>query len=426
MNTSLQAVVALDDEVDRGLIDTLVAGEARVAVLDYIELGGSTASTYGVGDVLIVACADYSDVTREYIADSARQHPERPIVLLCQGAENGYLGEAFDSGVDDVMLLATDSDGELLPGLGHQLAFTLEKAVIRKRGSELTTEKGDGRLISVLGLKGGSGKTLTSVNMAVALAGAGHSVAVVDLDLQFGDLALALGVRPDRTVYDLVRSGGSLDADKLRDFMVQHRSGVRALLAPLRPDHAALVNAAFVREVLRLLRQLHEYVIVDTPPNFTPEVIAAVDTSTDIVMVATRDTLALKNTKLGLETLEQMGYDERKIRIVLNRANSKVGIAHEDVLAILGRDLDVLVPSHRDITRSINEGVPITLQGGPAGKAFTELADLHRVGHHRSAAKVASAHRDADDESAVGAAAQNGSSKTPRRRLLRFGDKVKA
>lgn len=378
MTVSLQALVAIDDEVDRGLIDTVVAADPNVTVLDYIEVGGATASSYGAGDALIVACGDYTAEVRNYITEAVRQHPGRPVVLLCPPSGNGYLRDAFTTGVDDVVTIPHDTGPEAERELTHQLVFALEKAVIRKRGSEPERPTGDGALITVLGLKGGSGKTLTAINLGVSLADAGHSVALVDLDLQFGDLALAMGLPPDRTIYDLVRSGGSLDADKLSDFLVDHSSGARALLAPLRPDHAALVNAPFVRELLRLLREMHEYVIVDTPPNFTPEVISAVDMSSDVVLVAMRDTLSLKNTKLGLETLERMDYDRRNIRIVLNRANTKVGIDRQDILGILGQDADVLVPSHRDVTRSINQGVPIAMERGlPAAKAFRELARLY-------------------------------------------------
>jgi len=158
-------------------------------------------------------------------------------------------------------------------------------------------------MICVLGLKGGGGKTLTSVNLAVALADAGHSVAIVDLDLQFGDVGLALGLEPERTIYDLVRSGGSLDAQKLEDFLTVHHSGLRALLAPARPDQAGVVTPEFLKDVYPLLRSTHEFVIVDTPPSFTPEVIGAVDESSEVCMVAMLDSLSLKNAKLGLETL---------------------------------------------------------------------------------------------------------------------------
>jgi pilus assembly protein CpaE len=134
----------------------------------------------------------------------------------------------------------------------------------------------------------------------------------------------------------------------------------------------------FLAEVQRLLGEMFEFVVIDTPPSFAPEVISAVDASTDVLVVAMRDTLSLKNTKLGLETLERMEYDRRRVKILLNRANTNVGIEREDVLAILGRDVDVLVPSHRDITRSVNQGQPIALQRGTeAAKAFRGLAELY-------------------------------------------------
>ncbi len=107
--------------------------------------------------------------------------------------------------------------------------------------------------------------------------------------------------------------------------------------------------------------------IVDTPPGFTPEVIASVDSSTHVCMVGMLDSLSLKNTKLGLETLELMGYEGERINLVLNRADSHVGITHDDVRTVVGREPDVLVPSHRDIARSANMGAPIVTRGSALG-----------------------------------------------------------
>jgi pilus assembly protein CpaE len=368
----------MDSEIDRGWIETVVAGGSEVTVLDYVDVGGPTASGYGAGDILIVACVDYSTDVHEYVAAASRQHPGRPVVMLCAALRNGYMADAFGAGVDDIVTLPTDADTMPDPAFLRELRFALEKAVVRKRGEPEAVRGTAGRLICVLGLKGGSGKTLTVSNLGVALAAAGHSVAIVDLDLQFGDLALAMGLRPERTLYDLVRSSGSLDTVKLKDFLVEHRSGAHALLAPVRPDQAGLVTVPFLREVQRLLRETHEFVLIDTPPSFTPEVISMVDAASDVLMVAMRDTLSLKNTKLGLETLERMDYDRRQVRIVLNRANTNVGIERQDILAILGCDVDVLVPSHRDVTRSMNQGESIALErGAAAGKAFRVLAQLY-------------------------------------------------
>jgi pilus assembly protein CpaE len=378
MSSELQVMVALDGEVDRGLIETLVARDPNVNVLDYLELDGPSASGLGSGDALIVAVADYTAEARDFVVKAHRQHANRPIVLLCPSGSGGYLNEVFSNGVDDIVALPTDSGLGVDPALSRQLAFALEKAVMRKRGASEVKTKSVRNVICVLGLKGGSGKTLTSVNLAVSLADAGHSVAILDLDLQFGDVALAMGLTPMRTIYDLVRSGGSLDAGKLEDFLMEHPSGARALLAPVRPDQAAMITVPFLSEVQRLLGEMFEFVVVDTSPSFAPEVISCVDSSSDVLVVAMRDTLSLKNTKLGLETLERMEYDRRRVKILLNRANTNVGIEREDVLAILGRDVDILVPSHRDITRSVNQGQPIAGQRSTeAAKAFRALADLY-------------------------------------------------
>src|SRR5262249_39249967 len=159
-------------------------------------------------------------------------------------------------------------------------------------------------------------------NLAVALADEGRRVSVVDLDLHFGDVGLGLRLAPERTIYDLARSGGTLDAEKLEDYLAPHVSGIRALLAPTRPDHAGSIGTSFIAEVLALLRVMGDVVIVDTPAGFPPEVITAIDSSSDVCVVGMLDAFSLKDTKLGLETLDRMGYDRASTRIVLNRADS--------------------------------------------------------------------------------------------------------
>jgi pilus assembly protein CpaE len=128
--------------------------------------------------------------------------------------------------------------------------------------------------------------------------------------------------------------------------------------------------------VYQVLRKSHDFVIVDTPAGFTPEVIAAVDASTSVCVVATLDSLSLKNTKLGFETLELMDYDSRPIEFVLNRADSNVGISHEDVVAITGRTPTIHVPSDRNVARSVNMGDPIAVSGRrtDAARAYHALA----------------------------------------------------
>jgi pilus assembly protein CpaE len=368
----IRAFVAMDSGVDQDLVQSSLPSDSEIQIVGLVDgLEESwTALQETPADLLVVACAGYSDRALFLIDGAVRQQPERPVLVLSEGSPNGFVRRIFESGADDILTL---------PQAPETVAFTMHKAVARKEGASTGTGVALSPMICVLGPKGGTGKTLTACNLAVSLARQGGKVAVVDLDLQFGDVGLALGLVPEKTVYDLVKSGGSLDSDKLDDYLTRHSSGVQVLMAPTRPDHAGVVSTDFLRDVYATLRATHDYVIVDTPPGFTPEVIASIDSSSHICMVGMLDSLSLKNTKLGLETLELMGYDSDRTRLVLNRADSRVGITREDVVAIIGRTPDIYVPSDRDIPRSINEGAPIVLtkDKSEAARAFRSLAGMY-------------------------------------------------
>jgi pilus assembly protein CpaE len=374
MSQAIRTLVALDEGVDREALQTMLPVDPElqiVGVVDGLEDSWTTLQETPT-DLLVVACPGYSDRALFLVEGAVKQRPERPVVVFCEGSANGFVQRVFEAGADDLLMLPQESESIL---------FALRKAVARRHGAGAATGVAVSPMICVLGPKGGTGKTLTSCNLAVSLAQSGHRVAVVDLDLQFGDVGLALGLAPDRTLYELAKSGGSLDDEKLDGYLVTHPSGARALIAPTRPDHAGVVTTEFLRDVYAALRTSHEYVIVDTPPGFTPEVIASIDSSSHVCMVGMLDSLSLKNTKLGFETLELMGYDPERTRLVLNRADSRVGITHDDVFSIIGRKPDVLVPSDRDIPRSVNQGTPIVLSKSrsDAAKAFRSLAALYEV-----------------------------------------------
>src|SRR5919198_3038826 len=369
---SIRALVAVDSSLSREAV------QAALPAIDQIEITGVI---YGLDeswnalqeapvDLVVVACKGYSDRTLFFIGAVVKQRPDRPIVVMVEDGESGFVRRIFEAGADDVVIL---------PETPQRVAFAFQKAIARREGAAVASGVALAPMICVLGPKGGTGKTLTSCNLAVALAGMGKKAALVDLDLQFGDVALSLGLSPEKTIYDLAKSGGSLDIEKLDSYLTTHSSGLRVLLAPTRPDQASFVTVDLLRDVYTLLRSNYEYVIVDTPPGFTPEVIASIDNSSHVCMVGMLDSLSLKNMKLGLETLELMGYDSKRIHLVLNRADSQVGIRHDEVAAILGRTPDVLVPSHRQIARSVNAGTPIVSSDprSEAARAFRALAAIY-------------------------------------------------
>jgi pilus assembly protein CpaE len=370
MGEQITVLVAFTDDANRFAVEGALSDARLAAVYNEGDMDSLSEFFRQQADVVLVACADYDGQTSQLVDVAVKQRPDRPVVVLTERSPNGSLRPAFEAGADDVLAM---------PQTPENIRFALEKVVARRHGSSIVRGTPDAPLIVVLGPKGGTGKTLVSTNLAVALARRDQRVVLVDLDLQFGDVGLALGLIPERTVYDLAKAGAPYDHDKLDRHLARHASGVKVLLGPTRPDHASAVTPDLLRDVFASLRTMCDVVIVDTPPGFTPEVIATIDLSTSAVIVGMLDALSLKNTKLGLETLDLMGYPLETVSLVLNRADSRVGITHEDVSMIVGRAPDVLVPSDREIPRSVNEGTPIvaTRERSEAARAFQKLADMY-------------------------------------------------
>src|ERR687883_392335 len=369
MAAAIRTLVAVDTTADRQVVQSALPGSSGIEIVGVIYgLDESwNALQEAPTDLVAVACSGYSDRALFFVEGALKQRAERPIVVLVHDAREGFVRRVFEAGADDVVVL---------PESPERIAFTFEKAIARRQGAAVASGVALSPMICVLGPKGGTGKTLTACNLSVALARLGKKVALVDLDLQFGDVGLSLGLSPERTIYDLAKSGGSLDVEKLESYLTSHASGLQVLMAPTRPDQASFVTVDLLRDVYTTLRSHYDFVIVDTPPGFTPEVIASIDSSSHVCMVGMLDSLSLKNTKLGLETLELMGYDSTRISVLLNRADTRIGITRDDVAAIVGRAPDVFVPSDRDIPKSLTDGLPIVLaeERSEAAQAFRSLA----------------------------------------------------
>jgi pilus assembly protein CpaE len=370
MADTIRILVVLAEHADRQLVESALENDESLEVIGYSDnLEDWRGFLEQPADVVAVACYGADDGVAAMVDHAVKHRPDRPVVVMSEASPNGFLRQAFEAGADDVITFPQTPD---------QVAFTLQKVIARRKGLAMPG-RAAAPLIAVLGPKGGTGKTLIATNLAVALAQRDANVVLVDLDLQFGDIGLALGLSPERTMYDLMKAGAPFDHEKLDRHLIRHSSGVKVLIAPTRPDQASAVSIEFLRDIYASLRTMCDAVIVDTPPGFTPEVIATIDVSSEICMVGMLDSLSLKNTKLGLETLDLMGYDGEHVSLVLNRADSRVGITPDDVSTIVGRGPDVSIPSDREIPRSVNEGTPIVAarQSSGAAKAFRSLADRY-------------------------------------------------
>ncbi len=306
--------------------------------------------------------------------------PTLSVILVRQRIDTGVLAEALRAGVRDVV---DERDLYRLNASVRQLQTFA--AALR---DSATTSSGDGtpgprgRIVTVFSAKGGCGKTTLATNLAATLADRGRrQVCLVDLDLAFGDVAIALQLFPAHTIADAVPLA-DVDFTAVQALLTPHSPGLTTLVAPVEPGSAESIPAALVAHILELLRAHFDYVVVDTPPAFDDQVLAAFDLSDVIALMATLDIPALKNLKLTLETMALLNYPRERWRVVLNRADSKVGLAISEVEKTLRAPISAQIPSSRDVPASINRGVPIALDDPrhPVSLAILDFAQNHVLG----------------------------------------------
>ena len=195
--------------------------------------------------------------------------------------------------------------------------------------------------------KGGTGKTVTASNLAAALAKQGKKTLLLDLDLQFGDAAIVMGIEPEKTIYDLVVAPGELDFEKLAGYTTKHPCGLDILPAPLRPEDAELVTESKITRLLEVARECYDVIVVDTSPFFHGPMLATLDRTDELLVLCGLDVPTLKNVRLALQTLELLSFPASRIRFVLNRANTKVGLSKREVESGAEGRVDVELPSDR-------------------------------------------------------------------------------
>ncbi len=256
----------------------------------------------------------------------------------------------------------------------------LEALGILGRDDEPTpVARGSGKVIAVMSGKGGSGKTITATNLATALTmdlGSGR-VAIVDADLQFGDVALLLQLDPSRTIADAASHVDELTPSALERLMLTHESGLDVLAAPVTPVTAAEVSAKSVVRMAEMLTTSKDVVIIDTPPVFDDGLVDVLGHSDRVLLVVDMDLPSVKNAKIALDTLRLSGFPIDRIRLIVNRVDSKARLDLVELERSLGHEVFGTIPSDRIIPQSVNEGIPAVALGRRTrvARAFRRMAE---------------------------------------------------
>lgn len=291
------------------------------------------------------------------------------VVLVSRRPTATLLRRAMRAGVGDVLATSASTD-ELRAAVLHATE-RVRKAAVPPAPSE------PGRITVVFGTKGGCGRSVVASNLAVLLARAPTSrVALVDLDLESGDLPVMLRVFPVRTVLEATAEADHLDADAMAGYLTPAPGRVHLLAPPPEPGMGEKIGTPEVKLVLELLAARFTHVVVDCPAAFSDQVLAALDAADRCVLVAGMDVPSIKGAKLAMRTLQLLGWSRDKVSVVLNRSDSRVGFGEAEAAKALGTEPDVSIPSTVQVTISVNRGVPIVLSEphSPVSTALTTLA----------------------------------------------------
>lgn len=352
----------------RGLADRF-ADAPKVSACTRIAAVGDMLEEEGPFDVLVAgpSLGTRSGLTRLQVI--AEELPEMQIVLAFSRRPDASLREVIRTGAIDLLQLPVE-DTEFVEALDRAMGMVPKVAAPAPVPTTMTgtsTEpepevRKPGSVFTIASATGGCGKTFYTTNLAWFLHNyTDKRVCIVDLDLQFGEVSTALRLRPKFTIIDaLGRDNDSIDlARHIEEYTVVHESGVHVLAAPRDPSEADRITPPDVTRILEAVRQTFDYVVVDTPPQLAETVLAAFDLSEKLYVMATLDLPSVRNMSVFLSTLERLQIDSDDVRLVLNKAESDVGIEVSQVTKLFPQGFESVLPYAREVSRSINLGKPV-------------------------------------------------------------------
>jgi pilus assembly protein CpaE len=331
------------------------------------------------------------------------QVPTASVVMMSVQGEADYLRRSMLAGAREFLVKPFSSD---------ELTASIRQVYTRERdkqsrmsvmpaasggGSSPAADPDDGghegKIVAIFSPKGGVGRTTVAVNLAVAAATElGKSVVLMDGSFQFGDVGVLLNLNPkNKSIADLVPELEAGELESIDTFVINHSAGIQVLLAPPSPEMAELITPSGVKKVLDALRKGHDLVVVDCTSWFNETTLAILDSADVILTMLSLEITSIKNMRLFLEVADQLGYEHDKIKLVLNRADSSLGIRVADVESSIGRKVDhTIVSDGRSVVYALNRGVPFFLSNREAQVS----QDILRLAQSVAGERVPSARED--------------------------------
>ena len=284
------------------------------------------------------------------------EFPDAKVLLSRKQIDVDVLSKALRAGFAEVVT-AEDTSG-IVQSIRH-IREIISASQSKNRNAPLEKNK-KGKVVVVFSAKGGCGKTTLSINLATALTNSERNkVCLVDLDLQFGDVAVSLQASPEKTISAAIGMGANLDLLGTRSIITNYDSDLDLLLAPTNPTDVEFISGELVEKILSNLVNDYDFVVIDTPPAFTDFVLKSIEMMDACYLITTLEMPAIKNLKIVLETLDALKVDQSIVRLVINRSDSKTGVSPSEVEVLLQRVVDYELPNEVNVPVAANQGQPL-------------------------------------------------------------------
>jgi pilus assembly protein CpaE len=325
--------------------------------------------------------------------ETIRSHqPAVQVVILSVQSDQNYMRRAMLAGARDFLTKPPMGD-ELISAIRRAgvMAQTERSKTVNVQLPPATSNLGmlsgysipKGKIVTVYSPKGGTGSTTIAVNLALTLNNEDTRVALVDGNLQYGDVAVFVNEQGKNTIIDLAPRAEELDPEIVEEVMLKHpASGLHILAAPSRPEYAEKVSSAQFSRVLEYLKQIYAYVVIDTPSLLTDVTLTAIDLSDLIVLVSTQDIPSIKNCRLFLDLSQTLGIGRERILFAMNRYDKRINITPERVAENLKQEVSSVIPlDEATVMKAVNRGVPFILENKnqPASRGILSLAESVRA-----------------------------------------------
>lgn len=379
MSSKIRMLIVDDVEDTRKLIKDMLSFEERIEVV-----GEATCGEEGIKfakklkpDIILM---DINMPNMDGLKTTeiiTTEMPDAVVIIMSVQSEVEYLKKAMLNGAKEYIVKPFSLEDIISTIMTTYDNERTRKRHIREINTKGTKELRKGKIVSVFSTTGGVGKTTLALNTAISIAkNTGDKVAIVDLDLQFGDITLLSNIKPSKTIVNVIEDFSDMDQYIIEEYMLDYIAGIKILAAPIKPEDSEFIGPEHISKILDMLKEQFHYIIIDTAPSFQDVILSALDKSDKILFVTSMELHSIKNVKLGLEVMDSLNYSEGKVSLIANKSTQKYGIKYKDIQDSLDREVNIFIPDDKKtVTNAINKGYPF-MRNRKGGKIYRSLKKL--------------------------------------------------